>query len=218
MDFGMSRRSALIRLTGLAALAPLAGRPSTAQGAPIRILAYGDSLTAGYGLDESESFPARLEAALKARGKEVTVINGGVSGDTSRGGLERLEWSLADPPDAVILELGANDALRGISAAETRANIHAMLTKLADRRIPVLLAGMRAPPNMGADYGAEFDRLYPDLAGEFDIEFYPFFLDGVAADPALNQADGMHPNAAGVEEIVKRMLDPVLQLINRLRR
>lgn len=218
MDFGMSRRSALIRLTGLAALAPFAGRPSTAQGAPIRILAYGDSLTAGYGLDESESFPARLEAALKARGKEVTVINGGVSGDTSRGGLERLEWSLADPPDAVILELGANDALRGISAAETRANIHAMLTKLADRRIPVLLAGMRAPPNMGADYGAEFDRLYPDLAGEFDIEFYPFFLDGVAADPALNQADGMHPNADGVGEIVKRMLDPVLQLINRLRR
>lgn len=217
MDLGMSRRSALIRLTGLAALAGFADRPAAAEAAPVRLLAYGDSLTAGYGLRESESFPARLEAALKEQGEQATVINGGVSGDTSRGGLERLEWSLSDRPDALILELGANDALRGISAAETRANIQAMLTKLADRKIPVLLAGMRAPPNMGAEYGAEFDRLYPDLAQEFGVAFYPFFLEGVAANPALNQPDGMHPNAAGVEVIVKGIMPFVLRLINGLR-
>ncbi|MGE0210096.1 MAG: arylesterase [Parvibaculaceae bacterium] len=213
----MSRRAVLRRLTGLLPLIALAQDPARAQNGMIRILAYGDSLTAGYGLRESEAFPARLEAALRARGQQVTVINGGVSGDTSRGGLERLEWTLSDPPNAVILELGANDALRGISAAETRANLRAMLRKLADRKIPVLLAGMRAPRNLGSDYENEFNPIFAELATEFGVEFYPFFLEGVAAEPTLNQPDGMHPNAKGVERIVEQMLDPVLKLINRLR-
>ena len=185
----------------------------------ITILGFGDSLMAGYGLASAESFPAQLEAALKARlGAPVRVINAGVSGDTSAGGRARLDWVLAalsdGPPDLVILELGANDALRGIDPALTRANLAAILEVLRDRHIPVLLAGMRAPPNMGPDYARAFDAIYPDLAGEYDVAaFYPFFLDGVAARRELNQADGIHPTAEGVAIIVARILPHVLDAL-----
>lgn len=190
---------------------------ASAKGKPVRIVAFGDSLIAGYGLIERESFPARLEAALKARGRDVEVINAGVSGSTSRAGLERLDWTLADNPDLMIVELGANDALRGVHPVETRANLMAILSALQQRGIPTLLAGMRAPPNMGEAYAREFDAIYPDLARKYGAELYPFFLDGVAADPRFNQADGMHPNAAGIERIVERMVDPLLAMIDRLR-
>jgi len=179
----------------------------------MRIVALGDSLTAGYGLDAEASFPVRLEAALKARGHDVEVINGGVSGDTSRGGLERLDWAVPDGTDAVIVELGANDALRGIEPGVTLANLEAILERLAERDIAVLIAGMRAPPNLGEDYAAAFDAIYPDLARRFDVPLYPFFLEGVAAERKLNQSDGMHPNAAGVEAIVARIIEPVEALI-----
>ena len=185
----------------------------------ITILGFGDSLMAGYGLAPGESFPAQLETALKARlGAPVRVINAGVSGDTSAGGRARLDWVLAslpdDPPDLLILELGANDALRGIDPALTRANLAAILKTLRNRRIPVLLAGMRAPPNMGADYARAFDRIYPELAEEYAVAaFYPFFLDGVAAERELNQADGIHPTAEGVAIIVARILPSVLEAL-----
>ncbi len=190
---------------------------SAARAEPVRIVAFGDSLTAGYGLIGSESFPAKLEAALKARGRDVEVINAGVSGDTSRGGLERLDWTLAEKPDLIIVELGANDALRGIHPVETRANLKTILARLRERAIPTLLAGMRSPPNLGEAYGREFEAIYPELAKEYGAVLYPFFLEGVAADPKLNQADGMHPNAAGVDRIVERILDPVLKMISQLR-
>lgn len=188
-----------------------------AQDRALRIVAFGDSLTAGYGLIESEAFPARLEAALRARGLDVAVVNAGVSGDTSRGGLERLDWTLAENPDLMIVELGANDALRGIHPAETRANLAAILGRLKDRGIPTLLAGMRAPPNLGEDYGREYEAIFPELAEEYGAELYPFFLEGVAADPRLNLQDGMHPNAAGVERIVEGIVGPVAGMIARLR-
>jgi acyl-CoA thioesterase-1 len=176
-------------------------------------VALGDSLTAGYGLDAEASFPVRLEAALKARGHDVAVINAGVSGDTSRGGLERLDWAVPDGTDAVIVELGANDALRGIEPDVTRANLEGILERLAERDIAVLIAGMRAPPNLGEDYAAAFNAIYPDLARRFDVPLYPFFLEGVAAQGKLNQSDGMHPNEAGVEAIVERIIEPVEALI-----
>ncbi len=177
------------------------------------VLALGDSLTSGYGLAPEDAFPARLEAHLAGAGLAVRVVNGGVSGDTSAGGRARLDWALADAPDLVIVELGANDALRGIEPAVTRANLDAILGHLAGRRIPVLLAGMRAPPNMGAEYGAEFDAIYPELAAKHGVALYPFFLDGVAAEPELNQADGIHPNREGVGVIVERIARHVRRLI-----
>jgi acyl-CoA thioesterase-1 len=179
----------------------------------VRIVALGDSLTAGYGLDAEASFPVRLEAALKARGHDVAVINAGVSGDTSRGGLERLDWAVPDGTDAVIVELGANDALRGIEPDVTRANLEAILKHLVERDIAVLIAGMQAPPNLGEDYAVAFNAIYPELAERFDVALYPFFLEGVAAERKLNQTDGMHPNAAGVEAIVEPMIEPVEALI-----
>ncbi len=181
---------------------------------PVRLLAFGDSLTAGYGLPEADGFVARLEAALAARGHAVEVINGGVSGDTTAGGRDRLEWALGDDPDAVILALGANDGLRGLDPAVTRDNLASMLATLAARDLPVLLVGMLAPPNLGPDYGARFDAVYPALAEEWGVPLYPFFLEGVATDPALNQADGIHPNAAGVEVIVEAMLPAVEALLS----
>ena len=180
---------------------------------PLRIVALGDSLTAGYGLDAEASFPARLEAELRARGHDVEVSNAGVSGDTSRGGLERLDWAVPEGTDAVILELGANDALRGIEPAATRANLDAIVERLVERGIAVLLAGMQAPPNLGDDYSEDFNAMFPDLAERHDVLLYPFFLDGVAADRSLNQSDGMHPNAAGVDVIVEGMIEPVEALI-----
>ncbi|HVZ52647.1 MAG TPA: arylesterase [Pseudolabrys sp.] len=195
-------------------LAPVGGR---AEDRPVKIVVLGDSLSAGYGLPVQDAFPAKLAAALKAKGIAATVANAGVSGDTSTGGLERLDWSVPDGTDAVIVELGANDALRGLDPQLTRKALDTILTRLQDRHIAVLLAGMMAPPNMGADYTKAFDAIYPALAGAHPVVFYPFFLDGVAADPKLNQADGMHPNAAGVDIIVARMLPRVEELIGRVR-
>ncbi len=179
------------------------------------VLAFGDSLVSGYGLGESAAFPARLEAALIGHGIAARVVNAGVAGDTTSGGLGRLDWVLADKPDLVIVELGANDALRGLDPSATRANLDAMLERLDGAGARVLLAGMLAPRNLGTEYAAQFDAVFPDLAQEHGVEFYPFFLDGVAADPALNQSDGIHPNEAGVEIIVRRILPYVLRAAGR---
>jgi len=184
---------------------------------PFKIVAMGDSLTAGFGLADAEAFPARLAAALSTKGFAVAITNAGVSGDTAAGGLDRLDWSVPDGTDAVILELGANDALRGLSPELTKKSLDTILGKLADRHIPVLLAGMRAPRNLGQEYTRQFDAIYPALASTHAVVFYPFFLEGVAADPKLNQKDGLHPNPAGVAEIVKRILPQVEELMSRAR-
>ncbi len=187
----------------------------------VRILAFGDSLTAGYQLPPGADFASRLEAALATNDTAAEVINGGVSGDTATAGLARLDWSLnasADEQvDGVILELGANDALRGIDPAITKEALVGIIETLADKNIPVLLAGMLAPPNMGEAYGAAFNAIYPDLARRYDVVFYPFFLDGVAAQPDLNLSDGMHPNEAGIDVIVANILPSVEALIARIR-
>jgi acyl-CoA thioesterase-1 len=205
----VSRRHLLALAVGLALL------PRAASAAPPRLLAYGDSLIHGYGLGPADVFPAQLEQALRAAGREVTVINGGNSGDTTAAGLARVDWTLAERPDAVLLLLGANDFLRGIDPTETAANLRALMLRFQAEGLPVLLAGMLAPRNLGADYAAEFDAIYPALAAEFDALLYPFFLEGVALDPALNQPDGIHPNAAGVAVIVGRILPSVEALLDR---
>jgi acyl-CoA thioesterase-1 len=192
------------------ALVLLAGM---AKAEPITILAFGDSLTAGLGLDPSASFPARLEAALRDKGHDVTVRNAGVSGDTAAQGAARLDWALTDDVDAAIVELGANDALRGLPVPQAEAALGEILGKLKAKGLPVLLAGMRAPPNLGPDYAGQFDGMYQRLAEAHGVAVYPFFLEGVAANPDLNQADGMHPNPKGVEAIVQRILPGVEALI-----
>jgi acyl-CoA thioesterase I len=192
----------------LVALALFAASPAAAQ--PLKVLALGDSLTAGFGLPPGQGFAPQLERALRGSGVEAEVIDAGVSGDTTAGGLARIEWALADAPDLVILELGANDMLRGIDPAEIRANLDAMLAKLREADTRVLLAGMRAAPNLGADYAGVFERTYADLAAKYQVPLYPFFLEGVATDPKLNLPDGLHPNEAGVQEIVRRILPHVL--------
>jgi acyl-CoA thioesterase-1 len=189
--------------------------PALAADRPVRIVAFGDSLTAGLGLPAQDAYPAKLQAALKAKGLAANVVNAGVSGDTASAGLERLEWSVPDGTDGIILELGANDALRGLDPALTQKALNEILDKLAARRIPVLLAGMKAPRNLGSDYTARFDAIYPALASTHPVVFYPFFLEGVATDPHLNQGDGLHPNAAGVDVIVARILPQVEELIAR---
>ena len=212
-----SRRTEGVRTVRLAAGALLflvllaAAAPGIA--APVRLMAFGDSLTHGYGLGPGETFPEQLEAALRADGFDVTVLNAGNSGDTTAGGLARLDWALADDPDAMILELGANDGLRGLDPAATYANLDALLAKLKDAGLPVLLTGMLAPPNLGREYGDAFNAVYPRLAEKHDVPLYPFFLDGVAAERALNQGDGIHPNAAGVAEIVARIKPHVVRLL-----
>jgi len=178
-----------------------------------RITVLGDSLTAGYGLTPEAAFPVQLEKRLRADDYPVTVINAGVSGDTTAGGRARLEWLLADRPAAVIVELGGNDALRGLDPQQTRANLAAILERLQQEDIPVLLTGMRAPRNLGREFTADFDRLFPELAEQYNVLFYPFFLDGVAGDPKLNLPDGIHPNSAGVEVIVSRLAPLVRQLL-----
>lgn len=178
------------------------------------LVLYGDSLMAGYGLAQGDGFAPQLEAALNEAGYDIKVVNSSVSGDTTAAGLARLDWALVDKPDAVLLELGANDALRGMEPARTRDNLAQIIEKLRAQGIDVLLAGMMAPPNMGTQYGDEFNSIYPDLASEYQIDLYPFFLDGVAANPSLNQDDGMHPNAQGVEEIVGRILPDVVSLLS----
>ncbi len=178
-----------------------------------RILVLGDSLSAGYGVAARDAFPVRLEARLRSRGFNVRVINASVSGDTSAGGRARLNWALADKPDLVVVELGANDALRGLPPQVTYANLDAIVSRLKARNIGVLLAGMLAPPNMGRAYETAFKAVYAKLAAKHDVAFYPFFLDGVAARAALNQADGIHPNARGVAVIVDRITPYVVRLL-----
>ena len=186
-----------------------------AVAAPVKILALGSSLTQGYGLPPGTEFPVQLQAALKKKGIDAQVINAGVSGDTSAGGLSRLDWSLADHLRAAIIELGSNDMLRGIPPAETEKNLAAILKKLKAANVKVLLTGMMAQRNRGEAYVKAFDAIYPRLAGEYGVLFYPFFLDGVAMNPKLNQADGMHPNPQGVKVIVSRMLPLVQKLIHK---
>jgi len=191
---------------------------SPAAADKLHIVVFGDSLTAGYGLSEKAAFPARLEDALQRRGFAVRVSNAGVSGDTSAGGLARLAWTLGDRPDLMIVELGANDALRGLNPQQTRQNLDRILSRLSQRHILALLAGMKAPRNLGEDYYTKFDRLYPELARRHQVPFYPFFLEGVAGVPDLNQADGIHPNAAGVEVIVRRILPLVEDCLEQLQK
>jgi acyl-CoA thioesterase-1 len=179
---------------------------TSARAEPIRLVAFGDSLTAGLGLPANQAFPAKLEAALKTRGHDVLIENAGVSGDTASAGLARLDWSIPDGTQGVILELGANDALRGLDPAITEKALDDTLARLKARGIPVLLTGMQAPPNMGAAYKQRFDAIYPALAKKYGVPLYPFYLDGVAGDVKLNQADGIHPLAQGVDIIVARML------------
>ena len=188
--------------------------PNTAG--PIKMVVLGDSLSAGLGLSASAAFPERLQNTLKAKGIKVDVTNAGVSGDTSSGGRDRLDWSVPDGTDAVILELGANDALRGLDPKITREALSDILTRLKARKIAVLLCGMVAPPNYGSDYAARFNAIYPDLSQLFGVPLYPFFLEGVAADAKLNQADGMHPTPEGVDVIVKNILPSVEALLGTI--
>ena len=186
---------------------------SGAAAAPVSIVALGDSLTAGYGLGPGETFPEQLQAALEARGHDASVANAGVSGDTASDGLARLEWSVPAEADIVIVALGANDALRGIDPAVTRQALADILDKFRARGQAVLLAGMMSPRNLGDEYAAEFDAIFPDLAREYEVPLYPFFLEGVATDAALNQADGLHPTAAGVARMVEGILPQLEELI-----
>ncbi|MCC6949432.1 MAG: arylesterase [Bradyrhizobiaceae bacterium] len=215
---GSGKIAALSRRGTLLALLALLCAPAAIAAEPLRIVALGDSLTAGLGLADGEAFPVKLQAALRKRGHNIEVINAGVSGDTASGGLARLDWSVPDGAAAVILELGANDALRGVDPAVTRKALEAMIRRLKERKIPVLLAGMQAPRNLGPDYAAAFDRIYPELAQAHDLIFFPFFLEGVATDQKLNQGDGIHPNAAGVDVIVARILPAVEALIARAKK
>ena len=182
----------------------------------IKLVAFGDSLTAGYGVRPGEAFPVQLEAALRAKGLNVEVINSGVSGDTASAGLERFDWAVPDDADAVILELGANDALRGVAPEQTSMTLDKLLTKLGERKLPVLLAGMRAPKNWGDDYANKFDAIFPTLASKHNALLYPFFLDGVVMDRSMNQGDGIHPTGKGVAVIVSRIQPLVEELIAKL--
>ena len=202
-----------VSLLSLALCLPLAVRADPANSDPIEIVALGDSLTAGYKLPPNAGFPEQLADALAAKGYQVNVMNAGVSGDTSSGGLARLDWAVAPGTDILILELGSNDALRGIEPHVTRANLESIMTRMNDRGINVLIVGMRAPPNMGDAYAADFNTIFPSLAEKHGALLYPFFLDGVAANPALNLPDGMHPTEEGIAVIVENMLPTVEQLI-----
>lgn len=207
------RRAAALMLTlAVLSAAPLTASLAVAAAAasgPLKVVALGDSLTAGYGLSAAAAFPARLQKALAERGIDAEIVNAGVSGDTASGGRDRLDWSVPEGTAAVILELGANDALRGVAPEVTRAALDDILTRLKARNIPVLLAGMYAGRNFGADYTEAFDRIYPELAEAHGVPLYPFFLDGVAGEARLNQRDGIHPTAEGVDEIVRRILPTV---------
>src|SRR5256885_2376417 len=187
----------------------LAETPAGGQTKPIKMVVLGDSLSAGLGLSAPAAFPVRLQKSLEAKGIKVDMINAGVSGDTASGGLDRLDWSVPDGTEAVILELGANDALRGIDPKVTRSALTDILTRLKARKIAVLLCGMMAPPNYGSEYAARFNAIYPELSKSFGVPLYPFFLEGVAADAKLNQPDGLHPTADGVDLIVRNILPSV---------
>ena len=191
-------------------------QPAFADDAPVRILVLGDSLVAGHGLPQGKAFPDTLEQALIQNGDTVSVINAGVSGDTTAGGLARLDWSLADNPDAAIIVLGGNDLLRGLEPDATYQNLEAIIDRFTAENIAVLLAGMQAPRNFGTEYANAFDQIYTRLAARGDVIFYPFFLDGVAMVPDLNLGDGMHPNEAGISEITRRILPSVQALLTKL--
>ncbi len=207
----MFRRLLAIAILALSLFATNYGN---GMAAPLRVLAFGDSLTAGYGLPEGDGFVPQLQKALQKMGREASVINGGVSGDTTAGGLSRLDWMLSDKPDVVILELGANDMLRGLPPAEARANLDAIIGAIRQSGAKLLLVGMMAAGNMGDDYRQQFDTIYPDLAEQHDVPLYPFFLDGVAARPELNQSDGLHPTKEGVAVIVENILPYVTRLLD----
>ena len=183
--------------------------------APVRLLVFGDSLVAGYSLPPDASYPAQLEKALKAKGVNATVLNAGVSGDTTAAAASRLDWALADKPTHVIVELGANDMLRGLAPEQARSNLDGILTKLKQARLPVLLMGMLAAPNLGADYGKRFNTIYPELASKHGVPLYPFFLDGVAGEARLNLSDGIHPTGEGVAVIVERTLPHILRFLGQ---
>jgi acyl-CoA thioesterase-1 len=219
------RVQALIAAAGLVALCAAwlfagafpAQAQARAQDRPVKLVVFGDSLTAGLGLPAAEAFPAKLASALKAKGLAVDIADAGVSGDTTSGGLGRLDWSVPEGTDAVIVELGANDALRGVDPKITRGALDEILRRLQERGIAVLLAGMQAPRNLCECYARSFDAIYPELAKAHGVLFYPFFLDGVVTDARLNQRDGIHPNAAGVDVIVARILPKVEELVIRAR-
>ena len=191
--------------------------PAAAAERPVRIVALGDSLTSGVGLPGSAAFPAKLEMALRAKGLAVEIANAGVSGDTASGGLARLDWAVPAGTDAVIVELGANDMLRGVDPKVTRKALEEIVRRLTERRLPVLLAGMRAAPNLGDDYVRDFEAIYPDLARSYDLLLYPFFLDGIVANARFNQRDGLHPTAAGIDRIVTGILPKAEELVARVR-
>ncbi|MGV0818384.1 arylesterase [Martelella sp. AMO21009] len=207
-----------LKATAPIVFAALAITATTARAeTPLEIVVLGDSLVAGYELAPGEDYPSKLETALKEAGYDVAITNAGVSGDTTSGGLARLDWSVPDSANAVILELGANDALRGLSPDQAAENLSTIIERLRDREIPVMLMGMMAPPNMGADYGADFNAIYPELASEYGLDLYPFFLDGVATHAEYQLADGMHPNAAGVDVMVENTLPSVEDFIRSIR-
>jgi acyl-CoA thioesterase I len=203
-------------LAGLALAAGSFGDTLARAGRSLTVVVLGDSLSAGYGLPRAAAFPEALERALKARGHNVRMVNAGVSGDTATGGLERLDWSVPEGTDGVILELGANDMLRGIDPAVTRRALEAIITRLKARGIPVMLAGMYAQRNLGPAYTERFDAIYRDLAEKHGLVLYPFFLEGVSGDRALNLPDGLHPTAKGIERIVERILPSVEAFLERL--
>jgi acyl-CoA thioesterase-1 len=204
-------------ITALCLLLGCAATPMQAGAAEeIKLVGFGDSLMAAYNLQSSEGFPARLEAALRERGHTVSITDAGVSGDTTSGGLARLDWSIPDGTDGVILELGANDALRGLPPQKTRENLEAMIERLKQRGIAVLLAGMLAPPNMGGDYETSFNAIYPDLAAKHEVMLYPFFLDGVTGNPELVLSDGMHPNPNGINKMVENILPVAEQFLSEI--
>ena len=208
----------IVLTMGLAAVAMVPTQAGSNEAAkPVRIVVLGDSLSAGLGLAAPDAFPAKLQKALKDKGIDVEMNNAGVSGDTSSAGRDRLDWSVPEGTEGVIVELGANDALRGTDPAVTRAALSDIVARLKARHIAVMLCGMLAPPNYGSDYAARFNAIYPDLAKSFGVALYPFFLDGVAADAPLNQADGLHPTAAGVDVIVGKIMPTVEAFVGTIR-
>jgi acyl-CoA thioesterase I len=211
------RRTALYAAALALLMVPFMTAPQAAPGGPVKLVALGDSLTAGYRLPADAAFPTVLERLLKAKGEDVTIANAGVSGDTATGGLDRVDWSVPDGTAGVILELGANDMLRGTDPKVTEGALSAIIERLKARGIPVLLAGMQAAPNLGPDYKARFDAIFPTLAKRYDLTLYPFFLDGIIGDRAQHLDDGLHPNRQGVETIAARILPTVETFLDRIR-
>ncbi|WP_425313736.1 arylesterase [Pseudovibrio exalbescens] len=212
----MRSRNVFLQLVALMALC-VASTISAKAEDTIKLVAFGDSLTAGYLLAPEDAFPVQLEKALRAKGHDVTIVNAGVSGDTTSGGLSRLDWSVGEDVQGVILELGANDALRGLDPATTRANMDEMVRRLTERGVKVLVAGMLAPRNLGEEYAELYDPIFPEISQKYEALYYPFFLEGVAANPMLNLADGLHPTGEGVAVIVENILPSVEKLIDQIK-